>query len=127
MPYNKYLSIIALSAAFSWIAWLLVIFKLNPYSTMGVSLSFFFLSLLIALSSTFTIIGFYVRVWLFRNEVFYKHISISLRQGILIGILSVFSLVFQMLRVLTWWSGLLLVLVIVLIEFYFSSQDSEFF
>ena len=125
MSHHKYISYIALSGIVGWIAWLLVVFKLSPYESMGLSLSFFFLTLAIALSCSFTVFGFYFRVWLFRNEIFYKHINIALRQGVFLSLITVFCLVFQMMKVLTWWSGLLLVAISVLLEFYFSARDSE--
>ena len=125
MTHHRYISIIAVSGLIAWLAWILIITKLNPYESMGISLAFFFLTLFIALSSTFTVVGFYFRVWLFKNEIFYKHINIALRQGFFLSLIAVFCLVFQMMRVLTWWSGLLLVVVAVLLEFYFSSKDSE--
>jgi len=125
MTHHRYISIIALSGILSWVAWLVVINKLTPYESMGISLTFFYVTLFIALSCMFTVIGFYFRVWLFKNEIFYKHINIALRQGVFLGLIAIFSLVFQMMRVLTWWSGFLLVTVFVLLEFYFSSKDSE--
>ncbi len=126
MTHHKYISYIGFSALVAWVSWLLIIFKLNPYGSMGLSLAFFFITLLIALSCTFTVLGFYFRVWLFKNEIFYKHIGIALRQGIFLSLISIFCLVFQMMRLLNWWSGLLLVVIAVLLEFYFSARDSEF-
>ncbi|MDD3861927.1 MAG: hypothetical protein PHP74_03515 [Candidatus Gracilibacteria bacterium] len=125
MTHHRYISIIALAGLLAWIGWAVVINKLTPYENMGISLSFFYITLFIALSCTFTVIGFYFRVWLFKNEIFYKHINVALRQGIFLGLIAVFSLVFQMMKVLTWWSGFLLVAVFVLLEFYFSSKDAE--
>lgn len=125
MTHHRYISIIALSGLLAWIGWAVVINKLTPYENMGIALSFFYITLFIALSCTFTVIGFYFRVWLFKNEIFYKHINVALRQGIFLGLIAVFSLIFQMMKVLTWWSGFLLVAVFVLLEFYFSSKDAE--
>jgi len=125
MTHHKYISVIALAGILAWVAWALVINKLSPFETMGLSLTFFYITLFIALTCTFTVFGFYFRVWLFKNEIFYKHINIALRQGIFLGLIAIFALIFQMMRVLTWWSGFLLVAVFVLLEFYFSSKDSE--
>ena len=125
MTHSKYLSIIGLAGAFSWVAFFLTLFKLSPYESMGLSMTFFFVTLFIALSCTFTVVGFYFRMWLFRNEVFYRHISISMRQGIFLSLIVVFCFVFLALRVLNWWTGMLLILAAVLLEAYFSSKDSE--
>ncbi len=125
MTHHKYISIIAGAGSLAWISWLLVINKLSPFETMGLALSFFFLTFFIALSCTFTVIGFYFRVWLFKNEIFYKHINVALRQGVFLGMITILCLVFQMLRVLTWWSGLLLIVIFLLLESYFSSKESD--
>ena len=126
MTHHRYIGIITTAGVISWIAWILVITKMSPYESMGPSLTFFFVTLFIALTTTLTAIGFYFRLWVFKNEIFYKHINVSLRQGVFLSLIAVFSLVFQMIRVLTWWSGILLIAVAVLLEFYFSVKDSEF-
>ncbi len=125
MVYSRYISIIAGSGFLGWISFLLVLNRLSPYENMGLALSFFFITLFIALTCTFGVFGFYFRVWLFKNEIYYKHIGVSLRQGILLSMITNFCLVFQMMRLLSWWSGILLVMIAVLLEFYFSSRDSE--
>lgn len=126
MTHQKYINIIAIAALSAWIAFLLVLFKLSPYESMGISLGLFFVTLFISLSTTFCVLGFYFRLWLFKNEIFYSHINVSLRQGIFLSLITVLSLVFQMIRLLTWWSGLILILIFVLLEFYFSSKDCAF-
>ncbi len=126
MTHSRYISLIFLAGLISWIAWFLILFKLSPFESSGVALLFFFLTLFIALSCTFSVIGFYFRLLLFRNEIFYSHIGVSLRQGVLLSLVASLSLVLQMLRVLSWWSGFLLVIMSLLLEFYFSAKDSEF-
>lgn len=125
MTHGRYIAIIGCSGLLAWFGWFLVYTKLSPYETMGLSLTFFFTTLFIALSATFAVGGFYFRVWLFKNEIFYKHINVALRQGIFLSLIAVFCLIFQMMKVLSWWSGLLLVVSAVLLEFYFSAKDSE--
>ena len=126
MTHHRYIGIITSAGIISWIAWVLVLTKMSPYESMGPSLTFFFITLFIALTTTLTALGFYFRLWFFKIEFFYKHINVSLRQGVFLSLVAVFSLVFQMIKVLTWWSGILLVSAAVLLEFYFSSKDSEF-
>ncbi len=125
MTHSRYISIIAFSGVLAWSAWALIVLKLSPYESAGLALSFFYITLMIALSCTFTVFGFYFRVWLFKNEIFYKHINIALRQGVFLSLITVFCLIFQMMKVFSWWSGMLLVVIAVLLEFYFSSRDSD--
>lgn len=120
MTHQKYLSIIGLAALLSWIGWFIVLTKLTPFESTGMALGFFFLTLFLALSCTFAIFGFYIRLWLNRNEVYYHHINISLRQGLLLSLLTLGSLALQLAGVLTWWTGILLIMSVMLVELYFA-------
>ncbi len=126
MTHNRYIAIIAGAGFLAFLGFLLVLVKLSPYQSTGLALTLFYITLLIFLTSFFTVVGFYFRLWLFKNEVFYQHINISFRQGLFLTLITIFCLVLQMVRVLTWWSGLLVVVVAVFLEFYFSSKDCEF-
>ena len=123
MSHNKYMVILTFAAIISWLAFYLVITKLDPFLSTGLALALFFISLFFALTSSFTIVGFYLRVWLNKNEIYYDHINVSLRQGILLTLITLGSLMFQLLGVLTWWSGLLLIAAITMIEFYLVAKD----
>ncbi len=120
MTHQKYLSIIGLAGLLSWTGWFVVVWKLAPMESTNLALSFFFIMLFLALSCTFAIFGFYIRLWLNSNEVYYHHINISLRQGVLLSLLTQVALALQLVGVLTWWTGMLLILSIVLIELYFA-------
>jgi len=123
MTHNKYLAIIGIAGAFSWLAWFVVINKLDPFESTGLALGLFYLSLFFALISTFTVIGFYLRVWLNRNEIYYNHINVALRQGFLLTLIALGCLTLQLLGALTWWSGLLFIATVTMIEFYFMARE----
>jgi len=123
LSHKKYILIIGLNTLLSWVAFVTVILKFNPYESVSLALAFFYVSLFIALSGTFTLLGYFFRLWLYRNEVFYLHINISLRQGVILSLIAVCCLVLLMLNVLTWWSGGLLITAASLLEFYFTSQE----
>jgi len=122
MAHKNYLLIIAVAALMGWVAFLTVVMKFNPYES-SLSIAFFFFSLFISLSCTFALLGYFFRLWLYRNEVFYIHINIALRQGIMLGLVAIGCFVLLMLDVLNWWSGSLLILASVLLEFYFDSKE----
>ena len=125
MTHNRYISMLMVAGLIAWVGWFLVVFKLSPGESVELALLLFFLTFFIALSSLFTVFGFYFRLWLFKNEIFYKHINIAFRQGLILSLITIFCLVFQMIKLLNWWSGSLVVSIAVLLEFYFSSKDSE--
>jgi len=58
-----------------------------------------------------------------KGELLFEQLNVSIRQGILLGLLSVGSLFFQHLKVLTWWLGLLMIGIVVLIEFYLVARE----
>jgi hypothetical protein len=131
MTHNKYLLIIGLAGILSWTAWSLVLQNLEPcgsydyYTFCGnvskPALILFFASLFFALTSTFTITGYYLRLYLNKNEVFINHINIALRQGTLLALLTLAALGMLGVSVLTWWSGILLITAFSLFEFYIAS------
>lgn len=123
MSRSLYLVGIFIAAIFGWASWGVVVNKLSPYISPVPALVLFYLSVFIAMTATFTLFGYYLRVWLNKHEVYSQHINIALRQGVLLSVIMCTGLVFQRLRVLTWWDGLLLVLIIILIEFYFMARE----
>lgn len=130
MSYKKYLLIIGLIAVVGWVSFFLVIWKLEPctapgeiticHSVSSLALILFFLSAFFALTATFTLLGFGLRLWLHRYEIYLDHFNISLRQGIMLTLCALAVLGFLLLNALTWWSGMLLISIIVLLELYFT-------
>jgi len=123
VPHYRLLSLIFLIALLGWGAWLLVIYKFDPYNSPGLALAFFFLSSFFAFSGTFAIILFFLKKWRARDQIYIKHVLISLRQGILLSLCTCLCLALLMLGLLRIWNGLLLVALIMLVEFYLSGKD----
>ena len=123
VPHYKMLSMIAFTTLVSWVAWLLVLFKLDPLSATDIALSLFFMSGFFALMGTFAIILFFLKKWKAEDRVYLKHVTISLRQGFLLSICTLLCLALLMLGLLRVWNGLLLVSLMMLIEFYLSLKD----
>jgi len=123
IPHYKLLSAITLTALISWSAWLLVIYKLDPYEATSMALSLFFLSFTFSIAGTFTIILFFLKKKKTKNEIYIKHVMISLRQGILLGVCTSTCLLLLMFGMLRMWNGFLLVILIMLFEFYLSGKD----
>lgn len=114
---------ISLATIVSWAAWALVILKLDPYESVDLALSLFFITSVLALSGTFTIILFFLKKWRAEDNVYLKHLIISLRQGVLLSACTNICLVLLMLGLLRIWNGLIIVTVMTLLEFYFSGKD----
>lgn len=124
MSLRSYLLGLMVSTIFCWFSFGLILFYINPNEAGGVGLAAFYLSLFFALVGAFTLLGFYLRRWLSRNEILFAHISPAFRQGVLLSLVLVVSLILQAFRILTWWDGMFLVGSVVLLEFFFMSRKT---
>ncbi|MBU1017458.1 hypothetical protein KKA33_00325 [Patescibacteria group bacterium] len=116
------ISIFAISIL-GWVSWIVVINNLSPFMSGYLALGFFYGSLFIALTGTFSILNYYLRISLDKGGNYFKHLNIALRQGSLLSIMVCVGLAFQRLRVLTWWDALLLLMIVLLVEYYFMSRE----
>ncbi len=123
IPHYRILTWILGGTLLAWAAWLLVLFKLDPYANAPLSLTLFFISFFVALSGTFTLLLAFLKKWRTRDQLYIKHILISLRQGILLSLCTTLCSGLLVLGFLRVWNGLLLVILMMLIEFYLSGRD----
>lgn len=133
MSPKRYLLTIGLVALVGWGSFALVLNRLEPCISPGEvtlchaiapgGLTLFFLSLSCALLATFIVLGFAMRIWMNNYEIFKEHLAVSVRQGILLTLCTLGALILLLLNSLTWWSGLLLIALIMLIELYFSHEE----
>lgn len=120
---NPYIISIVIATVLGWSSWLVVVNKLSPFSTPELSLSLFYASLFIALSGTITLLIYYFKAWMSKSKNYGVYFNMSLRQGVLLSGMICTGIVFQRLKVLTWWDSLLLLAIVLLIEFYFMARD----
>lgn len=130
MSYKKFLGILIAVAAIGWVSFGLVVAKLEPctgpgeitfcHSIAGFSIFLFFLSAFFALTASFALIGFGLRFWFHRYEMYLDHLGVSLRQGVLLAAGALLALGLLLLNALTWWSGAILIAIILLVELYFT-------
>lgn len=127
---KRFLIFVSIMTAISLLAWSMVLFRLDPCAFPGESgcekasplaLIFFSLSLFFLLVGLFTLAGYFLRRQM-QGEFFYDQMGISLRQGVLLAFTSLASLFLFLYGVLTWWSGLLLLALAVLVELYFTAK-----
>lgn len=123
IPHYRILAWISVGTMIGWAAWLVVLFKLDPYRAPSLALPLFFASLFIAFSGTFTLLLSFLKKWRSHDQIYVKHIMISLRQGILLSLCTGLCSGLLILGFLRIWNGLLLVILMMLIEFYLSGKD----
>lgn len=121
MTLRQYLAWLAIGTLISWGALALVINYLTPATAGSTGFIFFYLALFLSLGGTITLIGFAWRYWRHRDEVLFRHVSISFRQGMLLSLAVVIASWLHTNNLLTWWNTGLLVIGLTLLEFFWLS------
>ncbi len=105
-----------------------ILVYLNPISSDLLVFILFYLSLFIGSSGVITLIGFFIRRISRRRraslpiEQAIHNLEVSFRQGLLLSIILIVTLILQSNRILTWWYLLILVGAIGLIEWWLSKR-----
>ena len=105
-------------------AWVLILLNINPKTSGWQEFLLFYLSLFFTFVSLFTLIGFFIRNKFFSNKPAFTLIEISFRHSIFFSMILIGTLVLQGIRTLNWQNALLLVIGIVILEFYFLNREN---
>src|SRR3989338_7547543 len=103
---KRYVLGLVVAALMSGAALAVVLFFLNPFSANWIGVTLLLTSAYFLVASIFTLIGFILRVLKSRKEVVYAHLATSLRQGLLLALIVVGSLLLQVYRIFNIWSAL---------------------
>ncbi len=95
----------------------IVVYKVSPLTSPGQAIPVFFASLFLSLASVMTF-AFYLLWKYFPLHAWDegKLLSIAVRQGLFVSLAVVTCLLFHLLGVFTWWIGILIFLVFLLVE-----------
>lgn len=125
MKTKSYLFVLFCVTLFSLGFSVFMFLNINPYTSDALTIGMFFLSIFIFLTGIITLLGFYFRVKITNNEVFYANFFPSLRQATLLSIVIVGLLILKSLKVLAWWDGIMFALAIALLELYFQNKNID--
>ncbi len=111
------------STVLCFAAWILILLNVDPAATNWQGFLLFYLSLFFALVSLLTLVGFFIRSKLFSNKPIFTQAGISFRHSVFFSIIAIGTLILQGMKMLNWQNALLLVIGIVILEFYFMNQE----
>ena len=114
---------LAASAVLCFAAWILILLDVDPTMTNWQGFLLFYLSLFFTLISLFTLINFFIRNKFFSGKPLFTQIEVSLRHGIFFSTIIVGTLILQGMKMSTWQNTLLLVIGVIVLEFYFMNQE----
>jgi len=123
MLMKKYLVSFIIIALISSASLINLVLKSSPLKLGLSGILFFFILLFIMLSSIFTLLGFYARLFYTNNEFFYGNFYLSFRQGLEGSIFIILIMLFQMMRILNIFVFALLLLSFVFFELYFQGTS----
>ncbi|MCK5085232.1 hypothetical protein KAK05_00805 [Candidatus Parcubacteria bacterium] len=123
MTLKTYLLEMIISTVVCFVSWVLILFYINPDTSGIMGKILFILMLFFFMTGFFTLTGFYIRKKLFHSNHEFKMIGTLFRQGILFALIFTGMLVLNKFNMLFWWSALLFILAICLLEFYFNNKD----
>ena len=126
MNLRQYIILMIISSVLAWLTLCFVLIYTNPEDA-GLGIFFLFYStLLIALASSFSILGLIIRVWILKqyNSASYLA-SKSFRQAVLLSTLIIAVLYFQNKSILNWWVILLSIVILTMVEFFIISYKNK--
>lgn len=121
MSLKKYLILMGISTIFCWLAWIFVLYFINPDDAGIAGFIFFYLSLFLALTGTLAILGLLLRITFKKDTLIFKQVNISSRQAVFYSMVVIIALILQSNSLLTWWNGLILIGTFTVFEFFFMS------
>lgn len=121
MTVKTFIAGIIFCALMGIVSWVSILINVDP--TQGAFAIFlFYLTLAVFSVSLFTLIGFFLRKFFSPRTIPFSLVGVSFRQAVLLSVVVIGTLLFQNLRILSWWSIILLVGSVVLMELYFISR-----
>lgn len=123
MALKHYLTLMVFGTVVCWIAWTVVLFRIDPFVSGFIGLASFFLSLFLALLGTFSLLGFLFRRAFSKDTIAFHHIGISMRQGLFFALVVVGALLLRGTGLYTWWSVAFLVGGLTVLEFFFLMRE----
>jgi hypothetical protein len=123
MNFKNFLSIMGITTTGAWIALILILNQIDPTKSGALGFVLFYSVLSVALSGSCTLLGTIYRIWKFKECVVHRVVIDSLRHGILLSLLTIETLILVSQDLLRWWSLLLSVFIIGLLELLYQSRN----
>lgn len=122
MTLRNYLTSVGIATLATWVLVSVIVLSVNPFAAQPAVLAVFYLTLFLALSGTFALIGFVLRLGLLRRDRLVSfQVFVSFRQAVLLAALSILLLFLRSVGRLNWVSLTLSLIGLTALEFLFIS------
>ncbi len=124
MSLTKYLITMFLGTMISFAAWIYVLLNVDPTKTNVLGFAFFYISLGLALTGLFSLIGFGTRKIFMKKELDFRHVYVSFRQAVFISFILVVVLLLESNNLFTWLNVILLITALTALDFFLVSKGT---
>lgn len=107
---------------FSILSIILCISNYNPYKINLIQFVYFYSSFFVTVAGILSIIIFYIKIILQKKETIYIHFWPAVRQGLIISLGLSVLLILKGLKLLDWWVGIPIIVIILLLELFFQTK-----
>lgn len=125
MSFKQYIIVMIVATLICWAAFLMVVFNVDPDVTGIAGLILLYVTLLLSLTGTISLIGLLIRRLFNKKQLLVRQVAISFRQAISFAILIVALLFLQSQRLLTWWNLIILLAALTILEFFLISYKKR--
>lgn len=116
MNFKQFIRLTILSTFVAWSVWFFLILSIDPVFAGLSELSLFYLTLFLGTTGVMLSLMVAVRVKLKPETILFRHVVTSFRQSVLLAFLVTGSLILLSKNLFGWWSMIILVLLLSLIE-----------
>lgn len=124
MKLKHYLASNLIAAVVTWLLWLFILFRVDPFATNWLGRGLFYLTLFAAVFSTMSFIGFVGRFSLVRQKLAHQAVAAAFRQSGLLAVGIVVTLWLLSRQLFSWFNVLILAGGLVMLEFFMLSCQS---
>ena len=126
MNFKQYITLMIISTGLAWLTWGFILFGISP-SEAGLGVFFlFYISLLLAIACSLSILGLIIRSLVFKGkESAPKQAGKSFRQAMLLATLITGLLYLESKNILNWWTIILFIVVLTMVEFFLISYKTK--
>jgi len=115
MNLKQYLFIMLFGTVLCWVAWFFVILNVDPFQDNGTGLTFFYVSLALALLGTVSVLSFSLRNYFSRRNLpMFRYVQRSFKDAFVVSVIFVLMLFLQGKGYLNWWNTGVFILALVL-------------
>jgi hypothetical protein len=118
MSFRAYIILMIVGTLVAWLGWGIVVWNVNADEAGGLGFGLFFLTLLMGLVGTITLIGLLIRlVVMKRRELVIREVKTSFRHAVLLSGVSIISLILSAQGWLSWWVIIVFIVVAGVLEY----------